>query len=252
MAIQLRRGVYTDFNPDNMVAGEIAVVSSGDPNTSTGASIYVCYGPGNVQRFMTQAAVDEQIDAALGELEAALERTTAVEDAVETVLTNHPEWRPTVEDGSITDAKLATCNVAEVTTRENIVSGESRATIFGKIKKWFTDLAPLLESSTQTIVDSSQLNYNVSAIMARRRGNLCCVYIVGENLTLPADGSWCEITTLNSAYTPSSSLTNVSTLLLNNGAQIRVRVSASGKLQMSTQSTLGSGSLSATHWYFVS
>jgi hypothetical protein len=107
MAIQLRRGVYTDFNPDNMVAGEIAVVSSGDPNTSTGASIYVCYAPGNVQRFMTQAAVDEQIDAALGELEAALKRTTAVEDAVETVLTNHPEWRTTVADGAISTAKLA-------------------------------------------------------------------------------------------------------------------------------------------------
>ena len=36
MAIQNRRGNYEDFNPDELLAGEIAVVQEGDTASSTG------------------------------------------------------------------------------------------------------------------------------------------------------------------------------------------------------------------------
>lgn len=51
MAIQNRRGSYTNFDPDKMVAGEFAVVRDGDPNSSTGRSVYLCFEPGVVKRL---------------------------------------------------------------------------------------------------------------------------------------------------------------------------------------------------------
>lgn len=49
MAIQNRRGEYKDFDPDKMLPGEIAIVTSGDPNSKTGANMYVCFAAGNVK-----------------------------------------------------------------------------------------------------------------------------------------------------------------------------------------------------------
>ena len=54
MAIQNRRGIYGDFDPDKMLPGEIAVVTEGDPNTETGARVYVCIKPGQVVPVTTE------------------------------------------------------------------------------------------------------------------------------------------------------------------------------------------------------
>lgn len=68
MAIQNRRGQYTDFNPSKMVAGEFAVVQSGDENTTSGKAVYMAFGPGDVQRLVTEdevsAEVSEQVETA--------------------------------------------------------------------------------------------------------------------------------------------------------------------------------------------
>lgn len=53
MAIQNRRGQYTDFDPAKMVAGELAVVQSGDPNTSDGKAVYVAFQSGTSKRLAT-------------------------------------------------------------------------------------------------------------------------------------------------------------------------------------------------------
>ena len=57
MAIQMRRGAYDDFDPAQMVAGEIAVVLSGDTGTESGKAIYVCVGAGTVMRLATWSEV---------------------------------------------------------------------------------------------------------------------------------------------------------------------------------------------------
>ena len=53
MAIQVRRGTYSDFSPAKMVAGEFADVYSGDPNTEAGTALYICYNTGTVERILT-------------------------------------------------------------------------------------------------------------------------------------------------------------------------------------------------------
>ena len=54
MAIQVRRGAYSDFTPSKMVAGEFADVYSGDPNTVAGTALYICYNTGKVERILTE------------------------------------------------------------------------------------------------------------------------------------------------------------------------------------------------------
>ena len=78
MAIQNRRGVYGDFDPDKMLPGEIAVVTEGDPNTGTGARVYVCIKPGQVVPVTTEglgevtpedfASLSERVEALENEL----------------------------------------------------------------------------------------------------------------------------------------------------------------------------------------
>ena len=78
MAIQNRRGVYGDFDPDKMIPGEIAVVTEGDPNTGTGARVYVCVKPGQVVPVTTEglgevtpedfASLSERVEALENEL----------------------------------------------------------------------------------------------------------------------------------------------------------------------------------------
>lgn len=51
MAIQHRRGAYTNYDPTKMVPGEIAVVQSGDPASTDGKAIYIAITAGNVKRI---------------------------------------------------------------------------------------------------------------------------------------------------------------------------------------------------------
>lgn len=53
MAIQHRRGVYSRFDPSRLVAGEWAVVLSGDPAARDGRAAYVCFAAGDVKRVAT-------------------------------------------------------------------------------------------------------------------------------------------------------------------------------------------------------
>ena len=53
MAIQMRRGIYSKFDPDRMVAGEWAIVLSGAQDAANGQAAYVCFAPGQVKRVAT-------------------------------------------------------------------------------------------------------------------------------------------------------------------------------------------------------
>ncbi len=50
MAIQNRRGIFSDFDPDKMIPGEWGVVLSGDPDSKDGSSVYMCFRAGGVKR----------------------------------------------------------------------------------------------------------------------------------------------------------------------------------------------------------
>lgn len=53
MAIQLRRGSYSDLDTSRLLAGELAVVLSGDPTVSDGKMLYIAFASGDVKRVAT-------------------------------------------------------------------------------------------------------------------------------------------------------------------------------------------------------
>ena len=64
MAIQNRRGIFSDFDPDKMIPGEWAVVLSGDPDSKDGTSVYMCFHAGGVKRMATYADMLSNIENA--------------------------------------------------------------------------------------------------------------------------------------------------------------------------------------------
>lgn len=64
MAIQMRRGAYTNFNPAKLMPGEWAVVVSGDSGAKDGKVAYICFAAGDVKRVATyEDMVDNVHDA---------------------------------------------------------------------------------------------------------------------------------------------------------------------------------------------
>ena len=53
MAIQMRRGKFTEFLPSKLMPGEWAVVQGDDPDASDGKSVYVAFAAGVVKRMAT-------------------------------------------------------------------------------------------------------------------------------------------------------------------------------------------------------
>lgn len=68
MAIQNRRGNYSDFDSEKMVPGEWATVLSGDPNAGDGKSIYHCFSAGNVKRMATYEDMEDNIEKATDDI----------------------------------------------------------------------------------------------------------------------------------------------------------------------------------------
>ena len=112
MAIQNRHGTYPYFDQGKMVTGEFAIVTGGDPHTSTGKAVYICFAPGDCQRFAT----NEEISAAISDaIEQSGEFQDVVVTTVEGILAQHPEWTTTVEDGVITPAKISSDFITSLT-----------------------------------------------------------------------------------------------------------------------------------------
>lgn len=53
MAIQNRRGSYTNFDPQKLKPGEWAIVQSNDPASTDGKTVYIAFSAGDVKRMAT-------------------------------------------------------------------------------------------------------------------------------------------------------------------------------------------------------
>lgn len=111
MAIQFRRGAFADFIKSKMVAGEPAVVQSGDTSTQNGKAFYICYTPGSVDRVLTEqdkTAFDSQISDIEDDL-------TAAEQAIENVQQSIPAVDATLTTaGAAADAKKTGDEIADL------------------------------------------------------------------------------------------------------------------------------------------
>lgn len=162
MAIQLRRGAYSDFDPDKMLPGELAVVTSGDPGADDGRSVYACFVAGDVKRMATYEDMEENIDQAtqdiqeafsaqltqkISQADTAISQAQTATSAANTAAQEANEAKQEALDAAeaaesyiLGDISNKTVTFSEASTRGNINTGESTSTLFGKIKKWFSDL----------------------------------------------------------------------------------------------------------------
>lgn len=155
MAIQHRHGEFKDFDPNKMVTAELAVVASGDPASPTGRTLYICFAPGVVKRIVSYEDFENELQNATEEIQQAFtqEIRTAISNSI--AATNAANEAKEAADLAAEAARKAaeaagayvlgdisgkTVKFSEAETRENINTGESTATMFGKIKKWFADL----------------------------------------------------------------------------------------------------------------
>lgn len=81
MAIQHRRGQYSQFDPTRLMPGEWAIVLSGDPSTLDGRAAYLCFAAGVVKRMATYDDLYHQIEDIEDEITADL--TTIVDVAAQ-------------------------------------------------------------------------------------------------------------------------------------------------------------------------
>lgn len=120
MAIQHRRGIYSRFDPTRLVAGEWAIVLSGDTSASDGMAAYICFASGTVKRVATFEDMAENIANANEQLiqQLTAELTENVEDATDRANTA----AQTCEDG---EAGRVAAEATRVSNESARVSAES-------------------------------------------------------------------------------------------------------------------------------
>ena len=87
MAIQMRRGAYNKFDPTKLVAGEYAVVQSGDEQAKDGKAVYMAFAAGDVKRLATYEDMVDDCKQAIIDDTAAIaadltKQVTATDTAV--------------------------------------------------------------------------------------------------------------------------------------------------------------------------
>lgn len=146
MAIQNRRGNIADFDANKMLPGEFAYAL----DTS---ELFYCVAPGTVKRCATKEEL-EQILAATPEAYSALQELIADlenETVLSGILADISNLK-TTKLAITGDSKTNTTTFAEASTLANINSAETHATLFGKIKKFFSFVGTTaLNTAAQTI-----------------------------------------------------------------------------------------------------
>lgn len=120
MAIQNRRGDYSDFDPQKMVPGEWAVVLSGDPNSERGRAVYMAFDVGEIERMATYEDMQENIVSATTDVQAqfASELTQTIANANAAV----SDMRDDVDE----EIASATETVNALSIQANTATGNAR------------------------------------------------------------------------------------------------------------------------------
>lgn len=258
MAIQNRRGNYSDFDPEKMVPGEWATVLSGDHNAGDGKSIYHCFSAGDVKRMATYEDMEDNINKATDDIrnefledinnatqsantaaksaksaaqtaqKAAKDAQNAaesIEGAVEgTIINDNTASKVTVFSGSHVyngylkktgDATKTTVKFAPPDKEQDLVSGETSGTLFGKIvKKLSVIKAAIGTLSSLTTTNKSSLVGAVNELnSALARSNMDIIWINQDGtytFSLPI-GKMAVIITYHGIYPHYSSYSGITT-----------------------------------------
>lgn len=137
MAIQTRRGSYTDFDPDKMLPGEWGTAIADDPSAKDGTAVYMCFSPGNTKRMATYEDMQDHIKSVTKEIaDGITEQAEGVVQDIERRLEDGefvgPEG-PRGPAGGIEHLDEAPVVFEDYPVQEQLSSGDSVAELFGKI-----------------------------------------------------------------------------------------------------------------------
>lgn len=116
MAIQHRRGIYQRFDPTKLVAGEWAVVLSGDTSVRDGKAAYICFSSGDVKRVALFEDMAENIANSNEKIISTL--TDGVQSAIDRLTT-------VTTDTETAEASRKTAESARATTENSRVLAET-------------------------------------------------------------------------------------------------------------------------------
>lgn len=127
MAIQMRRGKFTNFLPSKLQPGEWAIVQGDDPSASDGLSVYVAFAAGVVKRMATYTdMVDncrDAIEQSIGDIKAKL---TAKVEATNASVEGAESKRVAAESSRVSaESSRATAEQGRVEAERSRVSAES-------------------------------------------------------------------------------------------------------------------------------
>ena len=140
MAIRVRRGNSADFDLNKMLPGEFAV-------TIDTGKIYACTSDGNVKELATLEDLQGLLDVSDEAYAALTELIGRLGD--ETVLTGLLSDISNLKSGNYT------IGFSEAVNRENIENTDAVSTIFGKIKKYFSDLKTVAFTGKYSDIDGA-------------------------------------------------------------------------------------------------
>lgn len=231
MAIQNRRGYYGDFDPEKMVAGEFAFVTSGDPNTSDGQAIYGCFTPGSVKRFATyedmQAEILNAYTEDLPDMESAAAAANGAADTAASAAQTAQTAAQTATDAADTanaaaqaaseyvlgDISEKTVTFEKAADRIELESADSVATLFGKLKKWLEDLGTAAFQNVANDLVTEDEGYLLDARQgAALQAQLNEIVNFGDRGTeITANADLNSYTTYGRYYSPNSTRTGTLT-----------------------------------------
>lgn len=192
MAIQNRRGAFADFDPTKMVAGEFAVVQTGDPNAEDGKAVYMAFTPGNVKRLTTNDDLSN-IDARISALEDDIETTllgntpiTLTEDT-EVKLTSAGQTEYTLSGIFLADYN-SNDEDAEVRLNDTTLTKSGGKMIFTAIGENINTCYADLRLNNLTVGDTYTLTITRGEYVMGTTGGYFIVYDrEGEELARPGD-----------------------------------------------------------------
>jgi len=126
MAIQNRRGAYTNFDPTKMKPGEFAIVQSGDPNSTDGKAVYICTTTGTVIRLVSTVELTDYNSAAEAILEAVQQQGSNIQIVYQNTLAKANEASASADSASASAAEAqASMNSAKQTIEQETASAQT-------------------------------------------------------------------------------------------------------------------------------
>ena len=166
MAIQMRRGSYSDFDPTKMLAGEWAIVTGGDPNTASGRAIYHAFAAGQVERVATYVDAAQIIINAIPDTVDALTEAVEIAEELREQAEVDREKKVISSATATVDSNTGTPSV-DVALGQPATGGRGIAFAFHNLKGPKGDtvsVEPVSTSQIDTIVADGTVSSNIEAL----------------------------------------------------------------------------------------